>query len=58
VTTGGDEHRRSIADALVAVTPVLLKGRKAGTDAKAFRNALHKWTFTVAATRHPLRCRR
>ncbi|GAA2841723.1 tyrosine-type recombinase/integrase [Kribbella solani] len=40
--------RRSIADALVAVTPVMLKGSKAGAEAKALRSALHKWAFNTA----------
>jgi integrase len=40
--------RRSIADALVAVTPVMLKARKTGAEAKALRNALHKWGFNSA----------
>ncbi|TCN39842.1 site-specific recombinase XerD [Kribbella orskensis] len=40
--------RRSIADALVAVTPVMLKGRKTGADAKALRKALHRWAFNSA----------
>ncbi|MET9313071.1 site-specific integrase [Kribbella sp. NPDC003505] len=40
--------RRSIADALVTVTPIMLKGRKAGSEAKALRNALHKWAFNSA----------
>jgi integrase len=40
--------RRSIADALVAITPVMLKGRKTGAEAKALRNALHKWAFNSA----------
>lgn len=40
--------RRSIADALVAVTPVMLKGRKSGPDAKALRKALQNWAFNTA----------
>lgn len=40
--------RRSIADALVAIAPVMLKGRKAGTDAKVLRKALHRWAFNSA----------
>lgn len=40
--------RRSIADALVAVAPVMLKGRTTGVDAKALRKALHGWAFNSA----------
>lgn len=40
--------RRSIADALITITPVMLKSRKTGKDAKALRNALHKWAFNTA----------
>ncbi|NEA33092.1 site-specific integrase [Streptomyces sp. SID13031] len=39
--------RRSIVDALVAVTPVMLKGRKTGKEAKALRGALYKWAFNT-----------
>ncbi|GAA0573262.1 integrase [Kribbella sandramycini] len=40
--------RRSIADALITVTPALLKGRKTGEEAKAMRRALHKWAYNTA----------
>jgi integrase len=40
--------RRSIADALVSLTPVMLKGHKKGDDAKALRNALHKWGYNTS----------
>jgi len=42
MAAGGANTRRSIADALVTVTPVMLKGRKAGSETKAVRNALHR----------------
>jgi site-specific recombinase XerD len=45
---GAANSRRSTADALVALTPVMLKGRKTGADAKALRKALHKWGFNTA----------
>jgi len=48
MAAGGANTRRSIADALVTVTQVMLKGRKAGSEAKAVRNALHKWAFNSA----------
>jgi len=45
---GAANSRRSTADALVALTPVMLKGRKMGAEAKALRKALHKWGFNTA----------
>jgi integrase len=39
--------RRSTADALVAVAPVMLKGRKSGAEAQTLRKALHKWGFNT-----------
>jgi integrase len=45
---GAANSRRSTADALVALTPVMLKGSKTGDEAKALRKALHKWGFNTA----------
>jgi integrase len=40
--------RRSTADALVAIAPVMLKSTRGMPDAKLMRKALHKWGFNTA----------
>ncbi|TCN39849.1 hypothetical protein EV644_10365 [Kribbella orskensis] len=40
--------RRSIADALIAVAPVMLANTRSTPDGKLMRNALHKWGFNTA----------
>jgi len=45
-------HRRSLADALVAVTTTMVQGSRDAPDSPALRKALSSWSFNVTARGH------